>query len=402
MPYPKRQRRTKPRGRHPENALSAAFVRAVGEAGRYCDGHGLYLQVDPSGNRRWIQRLLIGGRRSELGLGGFPLVSLKEARTQAFANRRIARAGGDPLADKRRAKGAPTFAEAAAAVVEQKRSGWRNPKHAQDWPASLERFAFPRFGQRPVSEVTSADVLGVLAPIWHEKPETARRVRHRIGAVMQWAVAMEYRTDNPCERVAATLGRQRRVVRHMRALPHAEVAEAVATIRASGATTAAKLAFEFLVLTAARSGEVRSARWDEIDLDAEVWTLPAERMKANREHRVPLSCRATEILKAARALRNGGDLVFPSPRSKPLSDMTLSKLLKEQAVQAVPHGFRSSFRDWAAEETNHPREVVEAALAHQVKDKVEAAYARSTLFERRRRLMADWGAYLTGTIGASQ
>ena len=400
MPYPKRQRRTKPRGRHPENALSAAFVRAVGEAGRYCDGQGLYLQVDPSGNRRWIQRLLIGGRRRELGLGGFPLVSLKEARTQAFANRKVARAGGDPLADKRRAKGNPTFAEAAAIVVEQKRSGWRNPKHAQDWPASLERFVFPRFGQRPVSEVTSADVLGVLAPIWHEKPETARRVRHRIGAVMQWAVAMEYRPDNPCDRVAATLGRQRRVVRHMRALPHVEVAEAVATIRASGATTAAKLGFEFLVLTAARSGEVRLARWDEIDLDAEVWTLPAERMKANREHRVPLSCRAAEILRAARALRNGGNLVFPSPRGKPLSDMTLSKLLKEQGVQAVPHGFRSSFRDWAAEETNHPREVVEAALAHRVKDKVEAAYARSTLFERRRRLMADWGAYLAGTPSA--
>ena len=400
MPYPKRQRRTKPRGRHPENALSAAFVRAVGEAGRYCDGQGLYLQVDPSGNRRWIQRLLIGGRRRELGLGGFPLVSLKEARTQAFANRKVARAGGDPLADKRRAKGTPTFAEAAAFVVEQKRSGWRNPKHAQDWPASLERFVFPRFGPRPVSEVTSADVLGVLAPIWHEKPETARRVRHRIGAVMQWAVAMEYRPDNPCDRIAATLGRQRRVVRHMRALPHVEVAEAVATIRASGATTAAKLAFEFLVLTAARSGEVRLARWDEIDLDAEVWTLPAERTKANREHRVPLSCRAAEVLRAARALRNGGNLVFPSPRGKPLSDMTLSKLLKEQGVQAVPHGFRSSFRDWAAEETNHPREVVEAALAHRVKDKVEAAYARSTLFERRRRLMADWGAYLAGTPSA--
>ena len=400
MPYPKRQRRTKPRGRHPENALSAAFVRAVAEAGRYCDGQGLYLQVDPSGNRRWIQRLLIGGRRSELGLGGFPLVSLKEARTQAFANRRLARAGGDPLADKRRAKGAPTFAEAAAVVVEQKRSGWRNPKHAQDWPASLERFVFPRFGQRTVSEVTSADILGVLAPIWHEKPETARRVRHRIGAVMQWAVAMEYRPDNPCERVAATLGRQRRVVRHMRALPHAEVAQAVATVRASGATTSAKLAFEFLVLTAARSGEVRLARWDEIDRDAEVWTVPAERMKANREHRVPLSCRATEILRSALTRRNGSELVFPSPRGKPLSDMTLSKLLKEQGVQAVPHGFRSSFRDWAAEETNHPREVVEAALAHRVKDQVEAAYARSTLFERRRRLMADWGAYLAGTPSA--
>ena len=400
MPYQKKQRRTKPRHRHPENALSAAFVRAIAEAGRYCDGQGLYLQVDPSANRRWIQRLVIGGRRCELGLGGFPLVSLKEARIQAFANRRIARAGGDPLADKRRANGAPTFAEAAARVVEQKRSSWRNPKHALDWPASLERFVFPRFGQRPVSEVTSADVLGVLAPIWHEKPETARRVRQRIGAVMQWAVAMEYRTDNPCERVTATLGRQRRVVRHMRALPHAEVAEAVATVRASGATTAAKLAFEFLVLTAARSGEVRLAHWNEINLDAEVWTVPAERMKANREHRVPLSCRAAEILQTALTLRNDSELVFPTSRGRPLSDMTLSKLLKEQGVQAVPHGFRSSFRDWTSEETNHPREVVEAALAHQVRDKVEAAYARSTLFERRRRLMADWGAYLTGMPGA--
>ena len=394
MPYPKRERRTKPRSRHPENALSAAFVRAVAEAGRYCDGQGLYLQVDPSGNRRWIQRLVIGGRRSELGLGGFPLVSLKEARTEAFANRRVARAGGDPLAGKRRGRGVPTFAEAVARVVEQKRSGWRNPKHAQDWPASLERFVFPRFGERSVSEVTSADVLGVLGPIWHEKPETARRVRQRIGAVMQWAVAMEYRPDNPCERVAATLGRQRDVVRHMRALPHGEVGEALATVRASRTTTAVKLAFEFLVLTAARSGEVRWARWDEIDLGAEVWTVPAERMKASREHRVPLSCRAAEILQAARALRNGSKLVFPSARGKPLSDMTLSKLLKEQGVQAVPHGFLSSFRDWAAEETNHPREVVEAALAHVIQNKVEAAYARSDLFERRRRLMDDWSAYV--------
>ncbi len=397
MPYPKRQRRTKPQGRHPENALSAAFVRAVAEAGRYCDGQGLYLQVDPSGNRRWIQRLLIRSRRCELGLGGFPLVSLKAARAQAFANRRVARAGGDPLSEKRRAKGTPTFADAAARVLEQKRAGWRNPKHAHDWPASLERFVFPRFGERPVSEISSADVLGVLAPIWHEKPETARRVRQRIGAVMQWAVAMEYRADNPCDRVAATLGRQRDVVRHMRALPHAEVASAVATVRASRATTAAKLAFEFLVLTAARSGEVRLARWEEIDLGADVWTVPAERMKANREHRVPLSTRAAAILEAARALGTGSDLVFPSPRGKPLSDMTLSKLLKEQGIQAVPHGFRSSFRDWASEETNHPREVVEAALAHQVKDKVEAAYARSTLFERRRRLMDHWAAYLTET-----
>ena len=239
-------------------------------------------------------------------------------------------------------------------------------------------------------------MLEILNPIWHHKPETARRLRQRINAVMEWAVVMEYRTDNPCDRVGATLGRQRDVVRHMAALPHAEVAEALATVRASRATTAAKLAFEFLVLTAARSGEVRLAEWTEIDSDAAVWTVPAERTKANREHQVPLSPRAIEIIGAARALADDTSLVFPSRRGKPLSDMTLSKLLKEQGIPAVPHGFRSSFRDWAAEETNHPREVAEAALAHQVKDKVEAAYARSTLFERRRRLMNDWSLYLSG------
>ena len=396
MPYQKRKPRQKPRGPHPEKSLSAVFVRQVAEAGRYCDGHGLYLEVETTGRRRWLQRLVIRGQRSELGLGSFPLVTLKDAREQALANRRLARAGGDPLAEKRRARGVPTFAVAASRLLEQKRAGWRNPKHAKDWPASLERHAFPRIGDRSVSEVTSADVLEILNPIWHHKPETARRLRQRINAVMEWAVVMEYRTDNPCDRVGATLGRQRDVVRHMAALPHAEVAEALATVRASRATTAAKLAFEFLVLTAARSGEVRLAEWTEIDSDAAVWTVPAERTKANREHQVPLSPRAIEIIGAARALADDTGLVFPSRRGKPLSDMTLSKLLKEQGIPAVPHGFRSSFRDWAAEETNHPREVAEAALAHQVKDKVEAAYARSTLFERRRRLMNDWSLYLSG------
>ena len=214
---------------------------------------------------------------------------------------------------------------------------------------------------------------------------------------MQWAVAMECRADDPCDRVGVTLGRQRDVVQHMPALPHREVAAAIQTVRASGATPAAKLAFEFLVLTAARSGEVRGALWSEIDLDASVWTVPAVRMKANRSHEVPLSPHAKAVLDAARALENHSGLVFPSPRGRPLSDMTLSKLLKERGIKAVPHGFRSSFRDWAAEETNHPREVVEAALAHAVKDKVEAAYARSTLFERRRRLMDEWAAYLSRT-----
>ena len=369
-------------------------MRQVAEAGRYCDGDGLYLEVHATGRRCWIQRLVIRKRRCELGLGGYPLVSLKEARAEAFANRKLARAGGDPLAEKRRTRGIPTFAEAAARVREQKRPGWRSEKHAHDWWRSLKEYAFPRIGERPVSEVTGGDVLEILTPIWHAKAETARRVRQRIGEVLQWAITMDLRTDNPCDRVAATLGRQRDVVQHMPALPHRGVASALMVVEESRATKAAKLAFTFLVLTAARSGEVRKARWTEIDLGEAVWKLPAERMKGNREHEVPLSPRALDVLDAAQALRDDSGLVFPSRRGKPLSDMTLSKLLKEQGIDAVPHGFRSSFRDWASEETNHPREVVEAALAHQVKDKVEAAYRRTTLLERRRRLMDDWSAYL--------
>lgn len=395
MPF-RKKKRNRNHGPHPENALSALFVRQVAEAGRYCDGHGLYLEVMPSGKRHWVQRLVISGRRRELGLGGFPLTSLKEAREQALANRRLARVGGDPLAEKRRARGIPTFAAATARVLEQRRAGWRNPKHVQEWSASLARHAFPRIGEQLVSEITRADVLAVLQPLWHTKPVTARRMRQRINTVMQWAVAMDFRPDNPCDLVKATLGRQRSVVRHMPALPHAEVAAAIATVRASRATAAVKLAFEFLVLTAARSREVRLAEWTEIDPAAALWTVPAEHMKANREHRVPLSPRAIEILDAARGLGDGRGPVFPSPRRKPLSDVVLSRLLKRQGIEAVPHGFRSSFRDWAAEVTNHPREVAEAALAHQVKNKVEAAYARSTLFERRRLLMNDWSSYLGG------
>ena len=394
VPYQNKRRKHKPHGRHPENALSPMFVRNVADAGRYCDGHGLYLQVHPTGSRNWIQRLVVRGHRRELGLGGFPLVTLKQARAAAFANRQIARAGGDPLVGKHRTKAMPTLAEAAARVLDQKRAGWRNPKHARDWPASLQRYVFPRCGERPVSEIATADVLEILAPIWHDKPETARRVLQRVSTVMQWAVAMEFRTDNPCDRIRATLGRQRDVVQHMPALSHRDVSAALETVRASRATTAAKLAFEFLVLTAARSGEVRMAQWTEVDRQAQVWTIPAARMKAHREHEVPLSHGALDVLDAAQALRDDSGLLFPSPRGKPLSDMTLSKLIKEQGIKAVPHGFRSSFRDWAAEDTDHPREVVEAALAHQVKDKVEAAYARSTLCERRRPLMNDWSSYL--------
>ena len=392
-----RPRRTKRRGRHPDKALSAAFVRSA-PPGRHADGNGLYLFVQPTGTRSWVQRLVIRGRRRELGLGAAALVPLAEARELALANRKLARSGGDPLSEKRRADGVPTFTEAAERVLEQKRGGWRGRWHAQNWWKSMERYAFPRIGSRPVSDVNTADVLEILTPIWHVKAETARAVRQRIRSVLEWAIAMDLRNDNPCDRVLPVLGPQNDIVTHRQALPHKDVAAAIETVRGStSAQPAVRLAFEFLVLTAARSGEVRLATWDEMDTSAHVWPISATRMKAKREHRVPLCGRALEVLDAARTLGDGNRLVFPMRSGRPIATSTLLKMLQQHEVAAVPHGFRSSFRDWAAEETDHPREVIEAALAHVVQNKVEAAYARSDLFERRRRLMDDWGAYLAAT-----
>ena len=354
-------RRTKRRGRHPHHALAPAFVRTA-PPGHHIDGHGLYLYVQPTGARSWIQRLVIRGRRCELGLGAVALVSL---------------------------------AEAATTVIDQKRAGWKTPAQVQAWRGSLERYAFPRIGRRPISEVASADVLAILTPIWHTKPVIAKTVKQRIHTVLEWAIAMNLRTDNPSDRVGPVLGPQRNIVQHMRALPHREVAAALATVQASGPPPAVTLAFEFLVLTAARSGEVRLAAWDEMDTADHVWTIPATRMKMKRDHRVPLCGRALAILAAARTLGDG-PLVFPSRSGRRLAVPQLRLLLARCGIACVPHGFRSSFRDWAAEETDHPREVVEAALAHRVQNPVEAAYARSDLFERRRRLMDEWAAYLTG------
>ena len=386
--------RTKPKGRHPQKALSAAFIRSA-PPGRHADGNGLYLFVQPSGTRSWIQRLLVRGRRRELGLGSLVLVPLAEAREKALTNRKVARQGGDPLWEKRRTQAVPTFAEAAMRVLEQKRAGWRNPRHSREWISSLRRFAFPRIGKMPVSEVTSADVLEILTPLWHRKVETARRVRQRLRAVLEWAVAMEFRIDNPCDRIGPVLGPQQDVTEHMQALPHREVAAVIRTVRVSPALPAARLALEFLVLTAARWGEVRWAEWEEIDRSGRVWIVPARRAKTNRRHRVPLCGRALEILEAAQALGEGaGPLVFTHGGGRPMHDSQLRRLLRELGIAAVPHGFRSSFRDWAGEETDHPREVIEAALAHVVRNRVEAAYARSDLFERRRLLMDDWARYL--------
>ena len=380
--------------------LSAQFVRST-PPGFYCDGQGLNLRVDPSGARRWVQRLVIRGRPRTLGLGSYALVSLAEAREAALVNRKLARAGGDPLGEKHREQGMPTVEAAAGRVLAQQRAGWRNAKHAAQWAATLRTYVYPHLGAMPVSDVTTADVLQILTPIWHDKPETARRVRQRLAAIFKWCVAMGYRPDNPAgDALGQALGRQGDVVTHMRALPYGEVAEAIQRVQASKASASVKWAFEFLVLTAARSGEVRLATWHEVDLDAATWTIPASRMKAKRDHRVPLCERALEILHEARQqVSESGTLIFPSQRGKPLSDMTLSKLVREQGIDAVPHGFRSSFRDWAAEQTSARHDVIEACLAHTVRDATVAAYARSDLFARRRRLMNDWAGYLNGQCG---
>ena len=387
------------RGKHPENALTLSFVRTVAKPGRYCDGNGLYLQVDPSGARRWVQRLRVQGRDRTLGLGGCALVPLAEARAKALDNRRLARAGGDPLARRPAGGGVPTFAEAARTVHALHRPSWRSAKHAGQWLAVLERYAFPRLGALPVSAVGTADVMAVLTPIWRRTPATAQRVRQRIGKVMLWAVAQGWRADNPAgEAVGAALPRRNgAATRHFRALPHGEVAAALAAARASDARPAVRFALEFLVLTAARSGEVRAAAWREMDRARAVWTVPAERMKSKREHRIPLSGRALAVLAAARALKDGGDLVFPGARrGRPLSDSTLMGLVRALGLDTVVHGFRSSFRDWAAECTDAPHAVMEAALAHAVRDRTEAAYARTDLFGRRRALMERWATYVSG------
>ena len=360
------------------------------------DEHGLYLRVSPRGAKTWIQRLTIRGRRTDNGIGHYPAMGLAEARAAAFERWKIAKAGGDPR-EVGSGSAAPTFAEAAEAVIAIHAPSWRSPKSGAQWRTSLQTYAYPIIGALPVSEITPSHVMVVLEPIWNEKRETARRVKQRISAICRWAVAQGHRTDDPAGIVVdAALPRNGVQRRHMPALPYEEVGDCIAKVRSSARVSeSSKLAFEFLVLTAARSGEVRKATWDEIDLDAATWTVPPEHMKGNREHRVPLSKRALEVLDEAAGLSDGSGLVFPGMRpGRPLSENTHAKLLRELGFDAVTHGFRSSFRDYAAERTHTPHAVMEAALAHAVRNKAEAAYARSDLFEKRRALMESWSAYL--------
>ncbi|WP_324262498.1 integrase arm-type DNA-binding domain-containing protein [Altererythrobacter sp. H2] len=377
--------------------LAATFVKSVSAPGRYGDGEGLFLLVGPSSGKSWMVRVQKDGRRRDIGLGSASKVSLKLARERAALVRSQIEAGIDPVSERRKAAGVPTFREAAAIVHAEHKAGWKNGKHQGQWLSSLEAHAFPAFGDRSIALIETADVRDALVPIWLSKPETARRVRQRIRTIIDWAVAKGYREHALAMTVIdKALPKQRGKVKHHKALPYSEVPAFMAELRSK--ETLGRLALEAAILTAARSGEVRNAAWGELDLDAATWTIPASRMKAGRDHVVPLSAQAIALFERLKPYRRGdSDLVFPGQkRAKPLSDMTLTKALRDMGHDATAHGFRSSFRDWVAEQTSFPSDLAEAALAHVVNDKTVAAYQRGTMLEKRRELMSAWANFCDG------
>ncbi len=379
--------------------LTALAVRQLTAPGRYSDGNGLYLVVDPSGARRWLLRIVVQRRRRDIGLGSARLVPLSTARETAIEMRRVARDGGDPVAERRKRRAlAPTFKEAAKTVHSETVASWKNERHAASWLTTLEAYAFPIIGDRPVDQIETADIQKVLAPIWLSKSETARRVRQRMRTVFDWArVANGLKGANPVEGVEHGLPKQSDRGEHYAAMPYPEVPGFVAQLRQRSAGNPALLAFELLILTACRTNEVLLAAWDEIDLGEATWTIPAVRMKAHETHVVPLSPRALAILAEMKALAGDKSLVFPGRQSgKPLSNMVFLMTLRRMGLAVTAHGFRSSFRDWAAEETAFPNFVVEKALAHAIENKVEAAYRRGDLLKKRRELMDAWAAYCEG------
>ena len=380
--------------------LSRSFVERVTEGGRYGDGwggHGLSLLVKPRARggcaKSFSQRLILPqtGKRINIGLGSYPVVSLEEARAKALENRRAATQGKDI---RRQDSKTPTFAEAVEKVIDLYRPSWQDGgKSEQQWRTSLERDAYPVMGRKRIDKVTSGDVMTVIEPIWSRKRVTAQRVRQRIERVMAWAIAQGYRENNPAADIKAILPKNGVKKEHYAALHHSEVAGALNTIRGADAYVSAKLALEFVVLTACRSGEARGATWDEIDLESRTWTIPASRMKAGVQHRIPLTTACVAVLNTAKETFGDNGFIFPSYRRKQLPDYYLSGLLRKAGIPCVTHGFRSTFRDWCAE-TGVSRELAESALAHVVQNQTEAAYFRTDLLDQRREVMVRWNEYV--------
>jgi integrase len=379
-------------------SLTATSVKALKTAGRYGDGDGLFLLVKPSGTRSWVVRVQKDGARRDIGISSEKKVSLAKARIEAATVRAQIQAGLNPATKRRKAAGIPTFREAAALVFAEQGAAWRNAKHSKQWMATLEAYAFPKIGDIAVNLIEAGQVHDLLADIWLSKNETARRVRQRVGAVIDWAVGKGYREASlPMAVINRALPKTAKSDKHHAAMPYKALPAFLSDLRAKPATPS-RLALELLVLCASRSGEVRLADWSEFDLKAGLWSVPAARMKMKREHVIPLCPPALSVLaRIADVTGNRSGLVFEGmARGKPLSDMTLTKLLRDAGIDATPHGFRSSFRDWVSEETTFDGDTAEAALAHTVKNKTEAAYRRGNQLEKRRALMAAWGAYCAG------
>lgn len=394
--------------------LGALVVSQLSVPGLYSVGGvaGLALQIQKSGARSWVLRIVVGGKRREIGLGGYPGVTLADAKRKARITREEIEKGIDPVQQRREAKSklqaeqaaAKTFEQCASAYMAAHEAGWKNAKHGQQWRNTLETYAYPVIGSLLASDVKLTHVMQILEPIWTTKTETASRVRGRIESVLDYAIARGYRNgDNPARwrgHLDKLLAAPNKVakVQHHEALHHIDVGAFMTELRDK--TSISARALEFAILTAARSGEVRGARWQEIDLKKAVWIIPADRMKAGKEHSIPLSDATLKLLQdLPRA--HADDFVFPNSKGSALSDVALTALLRRMGRTITAHGFRSTFRDWAGETTAYPREVIEHALAHQLADKAEAAYARGTLFDKRRRLMDDWARHCK-TIAASR
>jgi integrase len=388
--------------------LTALAVHRVTKPGLYADGGGLYLRVGRNAAKRWAFRFMLNNRQHEMGFGGLNKVSLADARKKASDARLLLSEGRSPLihrhenAETQSAKSnrSMTFDQCAEVYISAHEVAWKNEKHRQQWRNTIATYASPAFGSIPVQNVDTDHIMKVIEPIWSKKTETARRLRGRIEIILDWAKVRGYRTgENPARwrgHLSHLLPARNKVrpVKHHAALPYADIPAFMNELRAMEGIAA--LALEFVILTAARTGEVIYTRWREIDFKKHTWTVPAERMKSGREHRVPLSTAAIAVLKRAKAL--DGEYVFPGGASAtPLSNMALLMLLgRMDRGDITTHGFRSTFRDWAAEETNFPSEVVEMALAHAIQSKTEAAYRRADLIEKRTRLMEAWAAYCAG------
>lgn len=376
-------------------ALTALKVKNA-KPGRHVDGRGLCLLVKDSGARTWVLRMQRNGRRRDYGLGSALDVSLAEARDAAVVLRRQVREGIDPVAERRKSrKVVPSFETAARDCYEALKEGWKNRRHA-NWISSFENHVFPLIGTKPVDQVDSACVVEVLSPIWLDIPDTARRVLQRIGAVLDFAHIKGWRAEETSLRsVSKGLPRQVDKGGHLEAMPYADVPALMAKLAAASPTTG-RDALRFTIYNAVRSNETRFAVWSEFDLDKGVWTIPGERMKAGETHVVPLSAPAVTLLRKRWKERTSDiGLVFSNDGEKPISDMTMTKLLRDDGIKGVTvHGFRSAFTDWSSERTHFPKEVADKALAHKLPNKVEAAYRRTDFFEKRRDLMARWAEFL--------